>query len=461
MPEPTDLTPAQAKAEAIETNSAQLAGEIVRGDAPRGLKDGAALSPVELGKVLAASGYFPDAKSAAQCAVKVLAGQELGVKPIAAMTGIYIVKDKVMVGATLLASIVQQHPDYSYRVREMSNENVQIEFFHKGEQIGVSNFSIEDARKAGTQNTDKFPRNMLFARAMSNGVKWFIPGVLGGLPVYTEGELGDEPDQRDQGPMTKSTEDEKLEKLLDSGNGFRPNLKDGDGTEIFNESKTPPAILEPETAPEAPQDPPPPSAPPAPPAAPEAAVKAKAKPKAKKDDELAEISKAAVSEAPDLEPVLAQFGVSEMLRTWFRGLGIPCLADAAHFCEALRDNYPSIHDGVLAAKQAKVKTWEEAVQFAGLTEDGGHGKRAVLPGGLAPTSNEQLLRALMVDHGLSVPAFEWLLSVNAPAPEALHYIELCAEQEIDVSDRCKYHASMSRTWAAAMKAEGLASGEAP
>jgi len=36
---------------------------------------------------------------------------------------------------------------------------------------------------------DKFPKNMLFARAMSNGIKWFTPDVFAG-PVYTPEELG-------------------------------------------------------------------------------------------------------------------------------------------------------------------------------------------------------------------------------------------------------------------------------
>ena len=36
-----------------------------------------------------------------------------------------------------------------------------------------------------------FARNMLFARAMSNGARWFTPDVFGG-PVYTPDELGAE-----------------------------------------------------------------------------------------------------------------------------------------------------------------------------------------------------------------------------------------------------------------------------
>ena len=36
----------------------------------------------------------------------------------------------------------------------------------------------------------KFPRNMLFARSLSNGVKWFCPDIFLGAPVYTPDELG-------------------------------------------------------------------------------------------------------------------------------------------------------------------------------------------------------------------------------------------------------------------------------
>jgi hypothetical protein len=36
----------------------------------------------------------------------------------------------------------------------------------------------------------KFPRNMLFARCISNGVKWFCPDIFLGAPVYTPEELG-------------------------------------------------------------------------------------------------------------------------------------------------------------------------------------------------------------------------------------------------------------------------------
>lgn len=59
------------------------------GGEPHGLDPALALE-----KVLAESGYFPDARAAAQAAVKVLAGREQGFGPIASMTGIHLVQRK-------------------------------------------------------------------------------------------------------------------------------------------------------------------------------------------------------------------------------------------------------------------------------------------------------------------------------------------------------------------------------
>jgi hypothetical protein len=52
---------------------------------------------------------------------------------------------------------------------------------------------MEDAKRAnltGKDNWTKYPRNMLFARALSNGQKWYAPDVFNGATVYTPDELG-------------------------------------------------------------------------------------------------------------------------------------------------------------------------------------------------------------------------------------------------------------------------------
>lgn len=141
-------------------------------------------------KAMAASGYFKDAAQLAQAVVKVLAGHEMGFGPFASMNGIHIIQGRPSVSANLMAAAVKASPRYDYRVVEMTDKRVSLAFFENGQQIGESAFTDEDAKKAGTQNMGKFPRNMLFARAISNGVRWFCPDVFSGSAVYTPEELG-------------------------------------------------------------------------------------------------------------------------------------------------------------------------------------------------------------------------------------------------------------------------------
>lgn len=141
-----------------------------------------------IAKSFADSGMFPDCKSMAQAAVKIQAGREFGIQPFAAMSGIHIIQGKPTIGAGLMAARVKGFGKYDYKVIEHTEKVCSIEYFQGKESIGVSTFTIEDARKAGTKNLDKFPKNMLFARAMSNGVKWFTPDIYE-MPVYVPEEM--------------------------------------------------------------------------------------------------------------------------------------------------------------------------------------------------------------------------------------------------------------------------------
>lgn len=153
-----------------------------------------------LGNMLSKSGYFQDTRDAAQAIVKVLAGKELGIGPIAAMTGIYIVKGRVTMSANLMASLIKRSGRYTYAVLTMTDERVEIAFKERQDSqwldIGHSTFTKADAVQAGLWGSSdpwkKTPRNMLFARAMSNGAKWFTPDIFSG-PVYTPDELQNEP----------------------------------------------------------------------------------------------------------------------------------------------------------------------------------------------------------------------------------------------------------------------------
>ena len=141
-----------------------------------------------IAKQFAESGMFTDAKQMGQAFVKIQAGQEIGIPPFAAMSGIHIIQGKPTLGAGLIASAVKGSGKYDYKVKEMSDKICSIDFFQGTENIGNSTFTIEDAKKQATKNLDKFPKNMLFARAISNGVKWFCPDVFSG-PVYVPEEM--------------------------------------------------------------------------------------------------------------------------------------------------------------------------------------------------------------------------------------------------------------------------------
>ena len=161
--------------------------------APPSLDGG--MDVMTLGNVLAQSGYFADARQAAQAVVKVLAGRELGFGPIASMTGIHIISGKPAIGANLMAMAVKRSGKYTYKVTVLTDEVCRLEFYErngdKWEQLGPSEFTRQDATKAGVKNLDRFPRNMLFARALSNGVRWYCPDALA-MTTYTPEELDGE-----------------------------------------------------------------------------------------------------------------------------------------------------------------------------------------------------------------------------------------------------------------------------
>lgn len=150
-------------------------------------------SMMQIGTLLAQSGFFADSKGAAQAVTKMMAGAEIGFGPIASMTGIHVISGRVSISANLMAAAIKRSGRYDYRVKEMTPQRCEIEFRERNgdrwEIIGSSEFTAQDARQAGTKNMDKFARNMLFARAMSNGARWYTPDIFGG-PVYTPEELG-------------------------------------------------------------------------------------------------------------------------------------------------------------------------------------------------------------------------------------------------------------------------------
>lgn len=196
---------------------------------------------MSMATLFAESGMFADASKAAQAFVKIQAGNEIGIPPFQAMSGIHIIKGKTTLGAGIIASRVKGSGKYDYEVKEMTDINCSIDFYQGKKFIGNSQFNIQDAKKAGTQNIEKFPRNMLFARAISNGVKWFAPDVFAG-PVYVEDEIEETPnpthDISHEEIKTKEKADEASLVLTDADKLYRTATGDVELiTKLIDEAK--------------------------------------------------------------------------------------------------------------------------------------------------------------------------------------------------------------------------------
>lgn len=156
-----------------------------------------------LSKVFVESKLFKDVADIAKASVKIIAGASLGLEAFQSMQGIDIIQGKLVINASTQASMVKKSGKYDYRIIEHTNKICKLEFLEKRdgkfEKIGDSSFSLDDARLAGLAAKDnwvKYPKNMLFARAFSNGVKWYCPDVFGGA-VYNESDnFQQEPDPK-------------------------------------------------------------------------------------------------------------------------------------------------------------------------------------------------------------------------------------------------------------------------
>lgn len=159
---------------------------------------GLTLGQIErIGNVLYRSGYFKDARDANQCIVKVLAGQEVGVPPFRAVTGFHVIEGKPAMSAGLVGSLVAESRRYGYRIVECTDKGCVLEWTDRGEVVGRSSFTDADRERAGlslkTQQGKpsswaKYPSDMFFARALTQGARRFCPDVFGGA-IYDPEEL--------------------------------------------------------------------------------------------------------------------------------------------------------------------------------------------------------------------------------------------------------------------------------
>jgi hypothetical protein len=151
---------------------------------------------MQMAQVLSASGLVPTKTPEATAAI-MLKGAELGVPPMAAFSQISVIQGKPTVGSELqLALLARGQVTWSW-LQDGSDGEAVIQFDRPGFGKALGRFSMDDAKAAGLSGKDnwkKWPRNMLRARAISDGARQIGPDLLNGAS-YTHEELGAEVDE--------------------------------------------------------------------------------------------------------------------------------------------------------------------------------------------------------------------------------------------------------------------------
>ncbi len=122
--------------------------------------------------------------------VSIIAGQELGLAPMAALRGVHVVKGKPILSADTMVGVVLSSgaAEYFTCVNETTT-SVTYETKRKGAPKSQQcTWTMDDAKRAGLNgdNWQKYPRAMLKARCKAMLARDVYPDVLAGC--YTEDE---------------------------------------------------------------------------------------------------------------------------------------------------------------------------------------------------------------------------------------------------------------------------------
>ncbi len=144
----------------------------------------------KIGRVFAQSGYFKDARDAAQCVTKILAGRELGIGPFQSVAQFHVVEGKPTMSAGLVGALVKRSGRYDYLPKTWTDTECVLEWYQDREVVGESSFTIAEAERANLRGSGwtKYPKSMLLARALTQGARMYCPDVFGGA-IYETSEL--------------------------------------------------------------------------------------------------------------------------------------------------------------------------------------------------------------------------------------------------------------------------------
>ena len=139
------------------------------------------------------SKMFRGVETPAQAVAIIQMGAELGFGPVTALNIIKIIQGQMTVATRGLLALAQNKAGVSWQVVESTDKACRIRFSRpKWDDMEVA-FTLEDAKAAGLLRAgggwEKYPKDMLFARCASRGVRRIAPDAISGL--YSTEEMQD------------------------------------------------------------------------------------------------------------------------------------------------------------------------------------------------------------------------------------------------------------------------------
>jgi hypothetical protein len=178
-------------------------------------------------RLFALSGLFSDIKGTsleqalAQAFVKIDLGESMGLSAAEAMTGIDLIQGRVAISANIRAAKMQR-AGFSWDVLQLDDKGCRLSLKYKGQQLyreevdektgdvskvpAVVSFTEQDAARAGLIGKDNYkknPRNMYFARAITNAQRWYAPGILS-VNILSSEEAADLPNESEPAPVPET-----------------------------------------------------------------------------------------------------------------------------------------------------------------------------------------------------------------------------------------------------------------
>jgi hypothetical protein len=143
---------------------------------------------------LVKSGMLPNGIKTPEAAMAIaIKGVEIGMPMMQSFAQINIIGGKPCISAEGMNFLIRKHcPAAKIDIVKRDHEGCVINASRPGAMVTKFEFTMEDAKRAellGNPSWKKFPKNMLFARCISDMARTMFPDCIGGIS-YTPEELG-------------------------------------------------------------------------------------------------------------------------------------------------------------------------------------------------------------------------------------------------------------------------------